>query len=73
MYCQQVQSGCYLLLTWSNQHVINTLDSDILWKKTQMIQLPLKEIMTQGWKANIPRGKTAKVDCWSGQLEVNCL
>lgn len=45
---------------------------DILWKKTGD-RLPLNEVMIQGWKANKLWGKTAKLYCWSGQLEVNCL
>lgn len=56
---QRVQSGCCLLLTWSNQHAINIVyQCDILWKR-HLIKIPSK-LWYRAGELTHPRGKTVK-------------
>lgn len=62
MCYQQVQSGCYLLLTWSSQNnIINIVDQcDILWKR-HVIEIIFNKVMTQAGELTHSCGKTVKV------------
>lgn len=72
MCFNRVQSGCYHLLIWSNQHnIINIVHQrDIFWKRHDLDLF--EQSYNTGWRVHMSLSKAVKVYCWPCQLKANC-